>query len=60
MAYIDQMIMFCAGLWMAAVGFGYVRFNTTQVPWLAKLTGHFRWMGPLLIVIAIILVFAPR
>ncbi|MDK1493139.1 hypothetical protein QN219_24355 [Sinorhizobium sp. 7-81] len=57
MAYIDQIIMVCAGFWMTAAGFGYVQTNT-QVPWLAQLTRHFRWMGPLLIVIAIVLVFA--
>ncbi|MGK9051109.1 hypothetical protein [Xaviernesmea oryzae] len=60
MAYIDQIIMFCAGVWMTAVGFAYVRFNIAQVPWLTKLTGHFRWMGPLLIAISIILLFAPQ
>lgn len=59
MDYIDQVIMFCAGLWMTAAGFGYVQTNT-RIPWVTKLTGHFRWMGPLLIVIAVILVFAPR
>lgn len=59
MLYIDQIIMFCAGLWMTAAGYGFVQTNT-QVPWVVKLTWQFRWMGPLLIVIAIILVFAPR
>ncbi|MGW9945091.1 hypothetical protein J2W92_000406 [Rhizobium leguminosarum] len=25
-AYIDEIIMFCAGLWMTSVGFGYLPF----------------------------------
>ncbi|SFH33807.1 hypothetical protein SAMN05216459_12630 [Ensifer sp. OV372] len=57
LAYVDQIIMLCAGLWMTAAGFGYVQTNT-QVPWLAQLTRHFRWMGPLLIAIAIVLLLA--
>ena len=32
-AYIDEFIMFCAGLWMTAVGFGYLSFPTqVKVP----------------------------
>lgn len=61
-AYIDEFIMFCAGLWMAAVGFGYLSFPTpnqgAQNAWLANLVGHFRWMGPLLLAIAIVLAIA--
>ncbi|PND21907.1 hypothetical protein CN934_07640 [Ensifer sp. MMN_5] len=49
MANIDQIIMFGAGLWMTAAGFGFVQTNT-QAPWLVQLTRHFRWMGPLLTV----------
>ncbi|KKX32929.1 hypothetical protein [Rhizobium sp. LC145] len=59
MAYIDQIIMFCAGMWMTAAGLGYVKVNT-QVPWVVKITRHFRWMGPLLIALSIILLFEPR
>jgi hypothetical protein len=58
MANIDQIIMFGAGLWMTAAGFGFVQTNT-HAPWLVQLTGHFRWMGPLLTVIAVVLLFAP-
>ena len=49
--YIDQLIMFCAGVGMTAVGFGYWPVKSPFV-W------HFRWMGPLLTVISIALVFA--
>ena len=59
MGYIDQIIMGCAGIWMTAAGFGYFRTDTA-IPWIASLIGHFRWMGPLLIVCAVALVFAPR
>ena len=53
-AYIDEFIMFCAGLWMTAVGFGHLPLskNPTQV------VRHFKWMGPLLLAIAIILAAA--
>lgn len=53
-AYIDEFIMFCAGLWMTAVGFGYLPLSknpTQQLP----VVRHFKWMGPMLIGIAIIL-----
>ncbi|OHV77266.1 hypothetical protein [Rhizobium sp. LCM 4573] len=59
MAYIDQIIMFCAGIWMTAAGLGYMQVNT-QVPWVAKVTRHFKWMGPLLTVLSILLLFEPR
>ncbi|PKA44127.1 hypothetical protein N2599_19980 [Rhizobium sullae] len=61
-AYIDEFIMFCAGLWMTAVGFGYLTFLTPnqrdQNAWLAKLVIYFKWMGPLLLLIATILAIA--
>ncbi len=55
-AYIDEFIMFCAGLWMTAVGFGHLPLskNPTQPP----VVRHFRWMGPLLLAIAVILAAA--
>ena len=60
--YIDQFIMFCAGLWMSAVGFGLLAFpiqaNPGQPTWLEHLVKHFKWMGPLLVVIAIVLAVA--
>lgn len=59
MAYIDQFIMFCGGVWMTVAGFGYVDLGVRQ-EWLKQLVRHFRWMGPLLIVISIILLFASR
>ncbi|MBO0131776.1 MULTISPECIES: hypothetical protein [Agrobacterium tumefaciens complex] len=56
-AYIDEFIMFCAGLWMTAVGFGYLPLSKNprqQLP----VVRHFKWMGPMLIGIAIILTAA--
>jgi hypothetical protein len=54
---IDQIIMFCAGIWLTAMGFGYVTISTQQA-WRAKFVRHFRWMGPLLILISIVLALA--
>lgn len=59
MQYIDQIIMFAGGIWMTAAGFGYLNLGRDQ-EWLNRLMGHFKWMGPLLILIAIVLVFAPK
>ncbi|MEI5681836.1 hypothetical protein G6N74_25945 [Mesorhizobium sp. CGMCC 1.15528] len=56
--YIDQIIMFCAGIWITAVGFGYLPLPgnaTTQPPWVSTIAGHFKWMGPLLLAIAVVL-----
>ncbi|MHC1548376.1 hypothetical protein [Phyllobacterium sp. K27] len=61
-AYIDELIMFCAGLWMTAVGFRYLPFPTpsqgAKNAWLASLVPHFKWMGPSLLVIAVVLAIA--
>jgi len=61
-AYIDEFIMFCAGLWMTAAGFRYLSFPTSNQGaenlWLANLVTHFRWVGRLLLVIAIVLAIA--
>lgn len=59
MAYIDQLIMFAAGFWMTATGFGFLEF-VTQQDWQRNLVRHFRWVGPLLIAISIILLFGPK
>lgn len=56
-AYIDEFIMFCAGLWMTSVGFGYLTLSrnpANRVP----MARHFKWMGPLLLTIAIVLAIA--
>ena len=64
--YIDEVIMICAGLWMAGVGFGYLSDPFQARPgqptgWWTNFGAHFRWMGPLLIVIAVVLAVAqPR
>lgn len=60
-AYIDEFIMFCAGLWMTAVGFGYLPLPgnaASQPPLVMTVAGHFKWMGPLLLAIAIVLAIA--
>jgi hypothetical protein len=60
--YIDEFIMFCVGLWMTGVGFGLLQSpfqaRSGQQPWLLQVARHFKWMGPLLILIAIVLAFA--
>jgi hypothetical protein len=60
--YIDEFIMFCVGLWMTGVGFGLLQspFHAQpgQQPWWLQVAKHFKWMGPLLILIAIVLAFA--
>lgn len=54
-AYIE-IIMACAAVWMTAVGFGYIAFPVPpQQAWLDNLVKHFKWMGPLLMLIAIVL-----
>lgn len=58
MLYIDQIIMFAAGMLMSAVGFGYINLSSHQ-EWLNRLVWQFKWTGPLLMLIAVMLVFAP-
>lgn len=55
--YIDEFMMFSAGLWMTCVGFGYLplSINTAAEPPVVR---HFRSMGPLLLVIAAVLAVA--
>lgn len=58
-AYIDEIIMACAGVWMAAIGFGYIELSVPpHQAWLGNLVKHFKWMGPLLLVIAAVLAVA--
>lgn len=58
MTYIDQIIMFSAGGWMTATGFGFLKLSGQQ-DWQTNLVMHFRWMGPLLISLSVILLFTP-
>jgi hypothetical protein len=58
--YIDEIIMFCVGLWTTAVGFGYLpapgKADTlAQQQWLARFGKLFKWCGPLLLVISVAL-----
>lgn len=60
-AYIDEFIMFCGGLWMTAAGLGYLPLSgnaANQPHWVTTLVSHFKWMGPLLLAIAIALAIA--
>ncbi|PJO48193.1 hypothetical protein CQ054_22230 [Ochrobactrum sp. MYb29] len=56
--YIDQIIMFAAGIWMSAVGFDHIKFSSDQELF-NRFVWHFKWMGPLLALIAVALAFAP-
>lgn len=56
-AYIDEIIMFFAGLWMTLVGFGYLRLSKNPMSQ-PPVVRHFKWMGPLLLVIALVLAAA--
>lgn len=58
MAHIDQLIMFCAGVWMTAAGFGYL-YTGAREDWFVRIVRQFRWAGPLLSGISILLLFAP-
>ena len=56
--HIDEIIMLAAGAWMTLVGFGYLQLptgNGATPPWARTLAGHFNWMGPLLVAIALLL-----
>ncbi|MCQ1851901.1 hypothetical protein [Neorhizobium galegae] len=55
--YIDEFIMFCAGLWMTSLGFGYLSWSRDSARKLLVVR-HFRWLGPLLLAIATILAAA--
>jgi hypothetical protein len=62
-AYIDEIIMAAVAIWMTGVGFG--RFGSPFHPrpgqpqaWWTSFDKHFRWMGPLLLAIAVFLAVA--
>ncbi|MBB4276043.1 hypothetical protein [Rhizobium mongolense] len=56
-AYIDEFIMFCAGLWVTSVGYGYLPLSRNPAN-RSPVVRHFKWMGPLLLAIAIVLAAA--
>jgi hypothetical protein len=56
-AYIDEFIMFCAGLWMTAAGFNYLSLSK-KPDHRPAVVRHFKWMGPLLVALAIVLAVA--
>ena len=57
--YIDNLIMFCVGAWATAVGFGYLQMPAkdplTRQQWQTRFGTMFKWTGPILMVIAIVL-----
>ncbi len=61
-AYIDEIIMFFAGAWMTAVGFGWLpapgQSPAGGASWLERYGTLFKWGGPLLVAISIILAAA--
>jgi hypothetical protein len=61
-AYIDEFIMICVGIWMSGVGYGFLQMPSQPQagpqPWWAQIPRHFKWMGPLLVVIAVVLAVA--
>jgi len=58
--YIDEIIMFCVGAWATATGFGYlqapVKDPIARQQWQARFGKILKWIGPILLVIAIALV----
>lgn len=60
-AYIDEIIMFFAGAWATAVGFGYLSASKDPIAegqWRARFGKHLKWIGPLLLGIATVLAVA--
>ena len=58
--YIDVIIMFCVGLWTTGVGYGYLPAPgkadaLAQQQWLARFGKLFKWCGPALLVISVVL-----
>jgi hypothetical protein len=56
-AYIDEFIMFFAGLWMTAAGFNHLSLSR-KPDYRPAVVRHFKWMGPSLIALAIVLAAA--
>ena len=61
-AHVDEIIMFCAGAWMSAIGFGLLpapgRNPASGASWLERYGTLFKWGGPLLLIISIVLAIA--
>lgn len=58
--YIDEIIMFCAGLWATATGFGYLQLPAkdplARQQWERRFGTTLKWAGPILLVISVALV----
>jgi hypothetical protein len=56
---IDALIMLAVGIYVSAVGFGFVpapgQSNPNAPAWARAAIKHFVWLGPLLVIIAIFL-----
>ena len=57
--YIDEIIMFWVGVWATATGFGYLQMPgkdpLARPQWQARFGTVLKWIGPVLIVIALVL-----
>ncbi|WP_119272952.1 hypothetical protein [Taklimakanibacter deserti] len=57
--YIDEIIMFCVGVWATATGFGYLpmpgKDPLAQQQWRARFGTMLKWIGPALLVISVVL-----
>ena len=57
--YIDEIIMFCVGAWATAVSFGYLQMPAkdpvARQQWQTRYGTMFRWIGPILIAISVVL-----
>lgn len=63
-AYIDKLFTLVAGIWVTVTGFREPKLPAED-GWrrtmIVKMTPHFRWMGPLLIIVALVQMLAvPR
>lgn len=56
-SYIDEIIMFCVGVWATATGFGYlqvpVKDPMARQQWQARFGKILKWIGPALLVISV-------
>lgn len=60
--YIDEIIMFCAGAWATATGFGYLRMPAkdplARQQWQERFGLALKWIGPALLIISVSLAIA--
>jgi hypothetical protein len=57
--HLDGLMMLLVGVWIACVGFGWLPLASEgKPPFVATFKRHARWMGPLLVLIAVTLMLA--